>query len=130
MLVSSMVLITRVTGVVLVVVGLVGYVATSAASVTALLPTVLGLPILGLGLLAGNEERRRTAIHAALVVALLGLLGTLMNVVELPAVLTGGDVERPTAVIVSSLTALVCAIYLGVGGRSFAAARRRRSGAA
>lgn len=130
MLVSSMVLLTRVVGGVLVVVGLGGYVATSAASVTALLPAALGLPILGLGLWAGNEERRRTAIHAALVVALLGLLGTLMNVVELPAVLTGGDVERPTAVIVSSITAMVCAVYLAVGVRSFAASRRRRDGAA
>jgi hypothetical protein len=119
MLVSSMVLLTRVTGGLLVVVGLVGYVATDAASVTALLPTVLGLPILGLGLWAGNEERRRTAIHAALVVALLGLLGTLMNVVE-----------RPTAVIVSSITALVCAVYLGIGVRSFVAARRRTTDAA
>jgi hypothetical protein len=127
---SSMVLLTRVTGGVLVVVGLVGYVATAAASVTALLPTVLGLPILGLGLWAGNEERRRTAIHAALVVALLGLLGTLMNVVELPAVLTGGEVERPTAVIVSSITALVCAVYLGIGIRSFIAARGRATDAA
>jgi uncharacterized membrane protein len=125
-----MVLLTRLTGGVLMVVGVVGYVATSAASVTALLPSVLGLPILGLGLVAGNPERRRTAIHAALLVALLGLLGTLMNVLELPAVLSGGDVERPIAVVVSSVTALVCALYLGVGVRSFVASRRGRSDAA
>ncbi|MFP4310903.1 MAG: hypothetical protein ACLFS9_02830 [Nitriliruptoraceae bacterium] len=126
----SVVMLTRVTGVVLVLLGIGGYAATSAASVTALLPAVLGLPILVLGLWAGNEDRRRTAIHAALVLALLGLLGTLMNVVELPAVLSGGDVERPTAVVVSSLTALVCAIYLGIGIRSFVAARRSGTDAA
>ncbi|MFP4149555.1 MAG: hypothetical protein ACLFUG_09285 [Nitriliruptoraceae bacterium] len=126
----SVVMLTRVTGVVLVLLGIGGYAATSAASVTALLPALLGLPILALGLWAGNEDRRRTAIHAALGLALLGLLGTLMNVVELPAVLSGGDVERPTAVVVSSLTALVCAIYLGFGIRSFMAARRSGTGAA
>jgi multisubunit Na+/H+ antiporter MnhF subunit len=121
---SDMVLITRVTGAVLIVIGVAGYAITAGASLTALLPTVLGLPVLGLGVWAGDETRRRTAIHAALVLALLGFLGTLMNVVQLPAVLSGGEVARPQAVVVSSLTALVCAVYLGVGVRSFVAARR------
>lgn len=123
---SDTVLLTRLTGALLVGLGVVGYAVTSGASLTALLPAVLGLPILGLGIWAGNPDRRRTAIHVALVLALLGFLGTLMNVVELPAVLTGGDVERPTAVVVSSLTALVCLVYLGLGVRSFLAARRER----
>lgn len=120
----DMVTMTRVAGAVLLVVGIIGYVATGGASLTALLPSVLGLPILGLGVRAGEEARRRTAIHAALVVALLGFLGTIMNVAELPALLTGGEVARPSAVVVSSLTSLVCAIYLGLGVRSFVAARR------
>lgn len=121
---NDMVLITRVTGAVLIVVGVIGYAITGGASLTALLPSVLGVPVLGLGLWAGDEARRRTAIHAALVLALLGFLGTLMNVVELPAVLAGDEVARPEAVVVSSITALVCAIYLGFGVRSFIAARR------
>ncbi|TVP74667.1 MAG: hypothetical protein EA340_01020 [Nitriliruptor sp.] len=121
---NDMVLITRVTGAVLIVLGVAGYAVTGGASLTALLPTVLGLPVLGLGVWAGDETRRRTAIHAALVLALLGFLGTLMNVVELPAVLAGDEVARPQAVVVSSLTALVCAVYLGFGVRSFVAARR------
>ncbi|TVR27956.1 MAG: hypothetical protein EA387_00685 [Nitriliruptor sp.] len=121
---NEMVLITRVTGAVLIVLGVAGYAVTGGASLTALLPTVLGLPVLGLGVWAGDETRRRTAIHAALVLALLGFLGTLMNVVELPAVLAGDEVARPQAVVVSSLTALVCAVYLGFGVRSFVAARR------
>lgn len=121
---NDMVLLTRLTGSILILVGVVGYALTGGASLTALLPTVLGLPILGLGIWAGDQARRRTAIHVALVFALLGFLGTLMNVVQLPAVLSGGEVERPTAVVVSSITALVCAIYLAFGVRSFLAARR------
>lgn len=121
---NDMVLLTRLTGAVLIVIGVVGYAVTGAASLTALLPTVLGIPILGLGLWAGDQARRRTAIHGALVFALLGFLGTLMNVAQLPAVLSGGEVARPTAVVVSSITAVVCAIYLAMGVRSFLAARR------
>jgi preprotein translocase subunit Sss1 len=124
---SDMVLTTRVTGAVLIVIGVIGYAITGGASLTALLPSVLGVPVLGLGLWAGDEARRRTAIHAALVLALLGFLGTLMNVVQLPAVLSGAEVARPQAVVVSSITALVCAIYLGFGVRSFMAARRGRT---
>ncbi|MFO7779392.1 MAG: hypothetical protein R6V28_13675 [Nitriliruptoraceae bacterium] len=121
---NDMVLQTRLTGAVLIVIGVVGYAVTGGASLTALLPTVLGIPILGLGMWAGDQARRRTAIHAALVLALLGFLGTLMNVAQLPAVLSGGEVARPTAVVVSSITAVVCAIYLAVGVRSFLSARR------
>jgi preprotein translocase subunit Sss1 len=124
---NDMVLLTRLTGAVLIVIGVVGYALTGGASLTALLPSVLGIPILGLGLWAGDQARRRTALHVALVFALLGFLGTLMNVVQLPAVLSGGEVARPTAVVVSSITALVCAIYLAVGVRSFLSARRSRS---
>ncbi len=121
---NDMILVTRVVGAVLIVIGIAGYVLTGAESVTALLPAILGLPLLGLGLWGGQESRRRTAVHIALVLALLGFLGTLVNVIELPAVLTGGEVERPTAVVVSSITSLVCLLYVVLGVRSFIAARR------
>lgn len=121
---NDMILVTRVVGAALIVIGIAGYALTGAESVTALLPAILGLPLLGLGLWGGQESRRRTAIHIALVLALLGFLGTLVNVIELPAVLTGGEVERPTAVVVSSITSLVCLVYVLLGVRSFMAARR------
>jgi hypothetical protein len=120
---------TKLLGVALLVIGVGGYVLTGTESVTALIPAFIGLPVLALGLLAGRAQpgagQHRHAIHAALVLALLGLLGTLMNVAELPALLGGGPVERPAAVVSSSLTALCCALYLVAGVRSFAAARRQ-----
>ena len=125
-----MVTITRVVGVVLVVVGVVAYLVTDRASVTALLPAFLGAPILLAGIVAGRERLRPHAIHLALVLALLGVLGTAMNLVELPALLTGGDVDRPTAVVTSAITALVGVIYLVLGIRSFRAARAAREAAA
>lgn len=119
-----MVTITRVIGAVLVVLGLGAYLGTGAESVTAVAPAVPGVLLLVLGLLAGQESRRRHMIHAALVVALLGVLASAMPLAELPALLAGDDVERPAAVVTSGLMALLCLIYLILGVRSFVAARR------
>jgi hypothetical protein len=82
-----------------------------------------------LGLLATREAMRRHAIHAALVLALLGVLGTLPQVASLPALLTGDDVERPAAVVTSTITAVACLLYVVTGVRSFIAARRERASA-
>jgi len=128
--VVSVVTVTRVVGVVLIAVGVVAYLVTDRSSVTALLPAFLGAPILVAGIVAAREQLRAHAIHAALVLALLGVLGTAMNLVELPALLSGGDVERPTAVVTSAITALIGVIYLVLGIRSFRAARMAREAAA
>lgn len=125
-----MVTVTRVVGALLVVVGVAAYLLTDRASVTALLPAFLGAPILVAGLVAASERLRPHAIHLALVLALLGVLGTAMNLAELPALLTGGDVERPTAVVTSAITAVVGVVYLVLGVRSFRAARAAREAAA
>lgn len=122
-----MTLITRSLGVALILVGLVAYLATGRSSVTALIPAFLGLVILVLGVLAGRPALHRHAIHVALLVALLGALGTLMNVAELPALLAGDGVERPGAVIASTITFGLCVAYVVAGVRSFAAARRART---
>ncbi len=117
---------TRALGAALIVVGVVSFVATGSDAITALIPAALGLVILALGIAAGRESAHRHAIHAALVVALLGALGTLMNLVELPALLGGEDVERPGAVIASTITFLLCVGYIVLGVRSFRAARQAR----
>lgn len=120
---------TQALGVLLVVIGLLAYVLSDAASVTALLPAAAGVVIGVLGVLATRESLHRHAVHGALVVALLTGLGSLMQVAQLPALLTGGDVERPSAVVAGSLTFLACAVYVGLGVRSFIAARRAREAA-
>lgn len=111
--------VTRTVGAVLIALGVLAYVATGFASPTALVRAVLGLMILVLGMLASREALHRHMIHAALVVALLGLIGSIPAAAEL---LTGA--ERMVASIVSLVTALVCAGYLVMGIRSFVAARR------
>ena len=112
--------VTRAVGVALIAVGIIAYVVTDAASVTALAPAFVGLPILVLGLLAAREALHRHMIHGALVVALLGALGSLPMVIAL----FGSDAGA--AEVTSTVTALICAVYIALGVRSFIAARRSR----
>jgi hypothetical protein len=117
--------VTRGIGAALIVVGVGVWLLAGGfgTSPTALLPALLGLVILALGLLAGREPLHRHAIHAALVVALLGLIGTTPR--ALPALTRPGQGVR-LAAWASLVTALLCLIYLVLGIRSFIAARRTR----
>lgn len=112
---------TLVLGEVLVVLGLVGYAASGFKSWTALIPSILGAVLVACGLLA--QRNPKLGIHLALLVALLGVAGTFMNVLKLGELLQG-DAERPLAVVVSTITFVLLAIYIAVGARSFLAARR------
>lgn len=114
--------VTRAVGAALILVGLAGWLIGGGpgTSWTALLPAALGLVVLVLGLLAGRASLHRHAIHAALVVALLGALGTAPNAADL----VDGSAERPIAAWASLVTALVCLAYIALGVRSFVAARR------
>ena len=113
-----MVKVTQSVGAILVAVGVVAYIATDFASVTALLPSVLGLVIGVLGLVAARADASRHALHAALAIALVGLLGSLQPLVGL----ADGD----PAAITSLVAVLVLAGYLAFGVRSFMTARRAR----
>lgn len=103
------------TGITLVAIGVIAYIATGAAHATALLPVVPGVLIGGAGLLAErNEAWRRHLMHGATAVALLTALGTLRGFALLPSV----------AGIAQVATALVCLAYVVMGVRSFVEARR------
>lgn len=121
--------VTRGIGVALIIVGVGAWLLAGGfgTSLTALLPALLGLVILVLGLLAGREPLHRHAIHSALVIALLGLLGTIPR--ALPA-LTPGEEDAGLAAWASLVTAVLCLIYLTLGIRSFIAARRARESTA
>jgi len=112
--------------VLLLAVGVGGFVASGAHAPTALIPAVLGL-LLGIcAAVARNPKARMHAMHAAVLLALLGLLGSLRGVLQLPALLSGQTVARPLAVVAQSLTVVLCLGYLVVAIRSFIQARRQR----
>jgi hypothetical protein len=117
---------TVVIGAVLVVVGVVAYAVTAAASVTALIPSLVGVLLLLCAAAARKPAWHRQGIQAALVVALLGALGSLMNVARIGEVFAG-TAERPAAVVVSTIMFLLLLAYLVIGALSLVAARRART---
>jgi len=117
---------TAVIGGLLVLTGVIGFVVTGAASVTALIPAFVGLLLLLAALIGSRSEGvRRHAMHAALLISLLGALGSLMNVVKLGEVFAG-TAERPAAIIASTVLLVLTVVHLVLGIRSFVAARRSR----
>ncbi len=118
---------TQAVAVILILTGVITFIATGAASMTALIPAFVGIAIGVCGVLATREKLRRHAIHLALVFALIGALGSLMNVVKIGQ-LFAGTAERPSAIIESLILFVVTVVYLIFGIRSFIAARRARAG--
>jgi hypothetical protein len=116
---------TTILGALLVATGVVAYVATSTSSVTALIPAFVGGLFLICAALASRPSVHRHGIHAALVVSLIGALGSLMNVAKVGE-LVAGTAERPAAIVTSLILFGLCAVYLIIGIRSFVAARKAR----
>ncbi len=126
---TTMTLTTLTTGALLAAIGVAAYVLSEGRTVTALIPAFVGAPILVLGIVALAERARRHAIHGALVLALLGLIGSAPGLVKAVAWLAGTAPERPLAVQVQTAMAVVCIAYVALGIRSFIAARRARAAA-
>jgi hypothetical protein len=66
---------TRLVGIVLMVIGILSYWLTGRTSVTALIPAFFGAVFVILAYVARNEATRKHAMHIAVAVGLLGLLG-------------------------------------------------------
>jgi hypothetical protein len=112
-------------GIALVVLGVGAYVLTSGASVTALIPAFVGVPLLACGALARSATRRRPALAVALAVALLGALGSSMNAIRIGEAIAG-TAQRPSAVWVSTIMFVLLVVYLVAGGRALLNPARSR----
>ena len=113
-------------GVVLIALGIVGYVGTGAVSVTALIPSVFGVLLALLGWLALNERYRKHAMHVAAVIGLVGLLGSVRGLIRLSDLIAGTEIERPAAVISQSVMAILMVAFISFCVKSFIDARRAR----
>jgi hypothetical protein len=112
-------------GVAFIALGLVGYFATGAP--TALIPAGIGVILVGLGMMARDPARRKLAMHIAVVVGLIGFLGSARGLAQLGAVLAGDDVARPAAVIAQSIMAILSLAFIWLCVKSFINARRNRT---
>lgn len=118
---------TIVFGVLLIALGAVGYFASGQISKTAWIPSYFGAALAGLGALAvAKPNLRMHVMHAAVLVALLGLLGTIPGVVKLIKSLGGQALDRPAAVYAQSVMAALMLVYIVLCVRSFIAARKAR----
>jgi hypothetical protein len=114
--------ITRVVGFLLVLLGVVGYVGTGGASVTALIPAMVGALFLILALAARSPEARKHVMHAAVALALIAVLGVVPRLIT---AVNAGEIRRP-AVMAQIAMAAILAIYVLLGVKSFIDARRAR----
>lgn len=116
---------TLLTGLILIALGLGGYVGTGSEHKTALIPVAFGLPILILGFLARNPARRALAMHIAVTLGLLGFLGSLVGFIK---GVTGPAIDtRPAAVYAQGVMALVTGIFVVMCVNSFIQARKARA---
>jgi hypothetical protein len=115
---------TVIFGVVLIALGVIAYVGTAAVSITALIPAVFGAVLVLLGWIAGNERYRKHAVRGAAVIAVLGFLGAVPGLLGLWDLVSGAEVQRPTAVVSQSVMALLMAVFVGLCVRSFMGASR------
>ncbi len=119
--------VTLIFAVLLVALGLIGYVGTGSQHMTALIPTWFGVALALFGLLAMSpiESRRKLFMHINVTIGLLGFVGAGFRAVQefVHASSTGKPVD-PIAVGAQIAMAALLLVYVILCVRSFIAARR------
>ena len=119
--------VTIVFGVLMILLGIIGYFATGRQSITALIPVIPGVIWLVLGVLARNERMRKHAMHAAAALSLIGFLAMARAIINLIRWQTGGaEPARPAAVVSQAILGILFLVFLILCVRSFIGARRAR----
>jgi hypothetical protein len=122
---------TLFTGLLLIVVGVVGYTQqdpnpeTGKVSMTALIPAFIGGVLALCGVLAFNEKLRKHAMHFAAMVGLIGAIGGFMPLIRQYSKTGQFDPTKPSA-ISGELMILICAVFVGLCVNSFIQARKAR----
>ena len=133
---------TLFTGALLIVLGIVAFIATGSTHPTSLIPCWFGLALAICGSLANNGEarkrmlgalamtddakRRMLFMHIAVTIGLLGFLFPGFLAIKDVVQAHGAPLAHPAAVEVQGAMALVCLIFVVLCVRSFIAARRDR----
>jgi hypothetical protein len=121
--------ITIIFGVLLIILGLVGFFGTGSTHYTALIPTWLGLAlgIFGFAAISPNERRRMLFMHINVTIGLLGLLGAAGRAAQSYLYASAHAKSPDEIALAAQLTmALLLLIYVILCVRSFIAARRAR----
>lgn len=114
-------------GILFIIIGLVSYFGISSESITALIPTFLGIPLLIAGIIGLNEKYLKHAMHVAALLMLIGFAGTVSGLIKFFKMLGGAETARPAAVTVQAIMAVLCLIFLILAVKSFIDARKNRT---
>lgn len=110
-------------GVILIFIGVAGYAnayTTGHASVTALIPAFIGIALTALGAIGrANEGMRKHIMHVAVIIALLGFIAPLAQMI-----IRGVPLSTSPAVLSSLATSLVSLVFVVLAIKSFRDARR------
>jgi len=121
--------VTLVFAVLLVALGLAGYLGTGSIHPTALIPTWFGLAmgICGFLAISPSEGRRKLFMHISVTIGLLGFIGAAEEAVRGYLKATSQGIAPDAIALASKLTmAGLLLIYVVLCVRSFIAARRAR----
>ena len=114
-------------GVLLVILGIAGYFGTGQASMTALIPSAFGAPVLALSLLAlARPAWAKHLVRGVVALGVLGLLGSMRCVPALLQLVSGSDVDRPAAVVAQAIMAGLSMAFLALWVGTAVQARRRQ----
>ena len=121
--------VTYVFGVLLILVGLIGYFATGSAHPTALIPTWFGLALVVGGILAisPSEGRRKLFMHINVTIGLVGLIGAVASALHGYEHARSLGIDPDCKALAAQLSmAVLLLIYVNLCVRSFIKARRSR----
>ena len=120
--------VTLVFAVLLIALGLAGFIGTGSEHYTALIPAALGLLLGIFGALSFSPDagRRKLFMHINVTLGLLGFLGTVMGLLQWFQMLAGTASKNPPATESKAAMAILCLVYVVLCIRSFIAARKAR----
>ena len=93
-------------GTVLILTGIIAYLGTGQESMTSLLPSIAGIPIVIAGLVAARPDRERIGLYIAAVLTAILAVGTLRGATKL---LEG---DATTAALVNGGLLVISVVYL------------------
>lgn len=115
-------------GILLIILGIFGFVATGSAHPTALIPVGIGLLFVLFGVMANSldTKKRMLWMHISVTVALLVFLGMIPACIDVIRLSRGVSFPYPAAVEEKAALGLFSLIYVLFCVRSFINARRSR----
>jgi uncharacterized membrane protein HdeD (DUF308 family) len=119
---------TIVFGILLILLGITGFVATGSQHRTALIPCILGVFFIFFGLMARSDDAKKRMLwmHISVTVALLGFLSMIPADIDVIRLSRGVYFPYPAAVEEKAVMSLLCLLYVLFCVRSFINARRER----